>query len=146
MATDEIEKIATPVNKPESGSYGEGAALDRLEGALPPMAEAGPPPQSGLNPQATPQVPLPPPSLGGGPAVPTPGNLPPGLLAPTQRPEEPITANIGADMPLAAPEPQMTAAQERLEVLIALAQSPRVSDETREWAQLWVQTLTETEG
>jgi len=148
MPTDEIEKIPNPVNKPESGTYGEGAALDRLKGSLPPMAEGpggpapvGPPPGPG---GGSPQVPLPPPNLGGGGPM-APSGVPEGLLAPTERPQEGILANTQASSPMSFEQPQMSAQQQRLETLIALATSPQVSDETREWAQLWVKTLTEAQ-
>jgi hypothetical protein len=52
---------------------------------------------------------------------------------------EPVTA--GPMQPLAFPVQEQSAAERRLEVLIALANDPRVSEQTREWAQLWVKTL-----
>ena len=66
--------------------------------------------------------------------------MPSVLLGPTARPEEPISAPVS--QPLAFPETQQTAAQRRMQTLIGLANDANVSEETREWAQMWVQTLT----
>ena len=66
--------------------------------------------------------------------------MPQVLLGPTARPEEPI--NTPPVQPLAFPETQQTAQQRRMQTLIGLANDANVSEETREWAQMWVKTLT----
>lgn len=140
---DELEKQSTPnVNQPSSGTYGEKAAVANLESALPPMAPAeggpaaGAAPQSGLSGDA-PLAPVPLPSRT---PPQQPGGIPDVLLGPTARPMEPAGAPVAA--PLAFPETQQTSAQRRVQTLIGLSNDPAVSEETREWAQMWVKTLT----
>lgn len=133
----ELEKQPNPVNTPTSGTYGEKAALDSLKQALPPMQEKAPAtPPAGGAPSGPPITPTPAP---GQQAPQAPTGVPDVLLAPTGRPMEPVSGPIAE--PQQFPGSQQTAAQERLEMLINLANSPRVSDETREWAQLYVESL-----
>ena len=56
------------VNSPESGTYGEGAALERLRGALPAMDASAPQAMAtpGGTPGPGPQAPQQPPQAGGG--------------------------------------------------------------------------------
>jgi hypothetical protein len=129
------------VNTPASGTYGEKAALDGLKKSLPPMGAGQPEGGNGaagpaLSPEP-PIMPVPPPS--GAPSPQQPAGIPAALLGPTGRPMEPVTA--GPMQPLAFPVQEQSAAERRLEVLISLANDPRVSEQTREWAQLWVKTL-----
>jgi hypothetical protein len=140
----ELEKMPVQgkVNTPDSGTYGEKAALDGLKKSLPPMGSGGRPEGgngaagAALSPEP-PIMPVPPPS--GTPSPQQPAGVPSALLGPTGRPMEPVTAP--PTQPLSFPVPERSAAESRLEVLITLANDPRVSEQTREWAQLWVKTL-----
>lgn len=121
-------------NQPTSGTYGEGAANDRLKQALPPT----PTPQG---PQA-PAVTMPPvgqPPVGG----PAPMGRPPGGQTPPGIPNAileggPPQAQAGPGLPTPA---VATPAQGRLLVLQQLASSGDVSDETRQWAQMVLKVL-----
>lgn len=117
------------VNKPASGTYGEGVALERLKQQLP-VPDAVPAMPAG--PSAMPSPPV------SSPGSPPPPGLPPVLLAPTARPDVPMASPL-AGVPMA--QQPMTAAQRRLAVLDALVNSPDVSQETREWAQLVIENL-----
>ena len=138
LASD-VEKIPTPVNKPASGSYGDKVSLDRLKQSLPSSGQA-PAGQPGGNKPMGEQppmvVPVPPP---GNNSPQQPAQVPQVLFGPTARPYEPVSA-----APPVAPPPQapVTGPQARMELLITLANSPDVSEDTREWAQLWIRTLT----
>jgi len=138
----ELEKIPVQgkVNTPASGTYGEGAALDGLKKALPSTgnAPAGPAPGAPipLSPEP-PLAPVPPPNQSS-PQQPT--GVPNVLLSPTGRPMEPGTAMPME--PASFPQVERSAAEQRLQVLMSLANDPRVSEETREWAELWIRTLT----
>lgn len=137
----DIEKIPTgqQVSRPASGAYGERAAVEQLKSQLPasgagaggPAGPGGPalPPLNPPTPTAPSYVP------------PASGNLPPGvpapLAAPTNRPYEPVNTPVGGP-PMAAP---LTDAQRRIQLLDVLANSPSVSDETREWARLVLRSL-----
>jgi hypothetical protein len=116
---------ANPVNKPASGTYGEKAAVERLNAALP-ASPAVP---------AAPQGPTAPgmPSPGGGlPPAPT-GAVPDVLLSPTGMPDTPMSTPLGGVAP--PPLDSFTVKQRRLYALQALAANPEVSSETREWAK-----------
>lgn len=127
--TTDISKMPTDgpaVNAPASGTYGEGAALERLRQSFP-VAPAG---GGGQGPQPVPPMQQPPTGAGVSNA---PTGLPPGLLLPTNQP------NVPASTPLAAPQPNPVAAaqtmrQKRLAVLDSIVASPTVSEATREWA------------
>lgn len=133
MADPTLEKnptAGTSVNKPESGTYGEGAAESQLRSDLPPMdrvgmgaATGGPSPM----PQPSPQLPGSP----GGRPVNAPGGVPPAILAPGDAPAPANTPNA----PMSSPQAT------RLALLEQLAVSPEVSDQTREWAQMVLEAL-----
>jgi len=117
------------MNKPASGTYGEKAELAALQQALP-IGDA--PPEPDVQPAPSPM----------GSARPTAtSGLPPGLLAPTQRPDVPVStplAGLGPADPLAG---AADVRQKRLLLLDALSQSEEVSPETREFAALLKQKL-----
>jgi|SRR5579884_423357 len=134
---------AAPPNQPgvpsvegaPSGTYGEGAALDRLKASLPdvkpPLGKAGPA-GPGIKPFA-PKTQAPSLTTGRPPVAQTPPNFPSVLALPTQRPDVPVAT------PLAAPPgPPLggaaTRAQATLGILFQLAQSPDVSATTQAWA------------
>lgn len=132
------------VMAPPSGTYGEGADLQRLRQSLPkgavgnpaPPAAAGPPP-GGMATKPAMISPLPPgrPNTGG---APPPGAVPAVLMGPTAHP------NVPVGTPLAAPgqqQQQGTPAQSRLQLLYALSSSPDVDPVTREWAQVVIEHL-----
>jgi len=141
MAEMDIEKTPTQntsVNKPESGTYGEKADVAALKSALPPMAtpEAqgvgggpGPLPDRGM------------PQKEGRPTE-GPALLPQGMMAPTQRPGVPLS-QAPAPGPAPMPPKQQAGDQQRLAILDALTTHPEVSEETREWAKLVMESLIE---
>lgn len=106
------------VNKPASGTYGEGAALDRLKSQLPGEAAD----------QVSQVVPPPAPT---GPApltAPTPG-LPRALLAPSR--------GVPATTPLTVQaEPQVGPSAELVRVAQALLRRKESSPTAREWARI----------
>lgn len=134
--TTDITKMPMPggnVNAPASGTYGDNAALERLKQELP-SAPTGSAP-SAMDPSA----PMPVPPTGPAPAPPS-GGVPAALMGPTQRPDVPV--NTPLDLAAGAPGPiSMTGRQRRMQILDALANSPDVSDETREWASLMIEKL-----
>jgi hypothetical protein len=113
------------INAPSSGSYGEGAALDRLKQALPQAAPSGPGAAQGA-----PIAPLPRTSPA---ATPQGGELPPALLRPSGMPDVPQTTPL-AQPPVNPVAIAQTAKQQRLAILDALEASPMVSEYTRELA------------
>jgi hypothetical protein len=119
------------INKPNSGTWGEKAAQSRLEAALPgPIAPTGPG-GAGAPPMPTPAA---------APAGGAPAGLPPSILRPTERPDVP------ASTPLATPPVNPLAGaqsgrQRRLAILDAIANDPKASTQTREWAQLNIKNL-----
>jgi len=128
--TTDISKLpAGGVNAPASGSYGDAAALDRLKEAFGNIPGAGP--QAGPGQQSAAPMPTPAPSQI---QSPPPAGLPPALLAPTQRPNVPVSTPLAPAGP-AMPGP-VGPQQQRLAILDALAQNPAVSDTTRQWAEL----------
>lgn len=134
--TTDISKMALPsgnVNTPASGTYGEGAALERLKAQLPGTASVGGPTPS------DPTAPMPTPPIGpmGSPPA---GGLPPALLAPTQRPDVPVSTPLQDPMAMGMPAPQ-TGRQRNLAILDALANNPDVSETTREFARLMMDRL-----
>ena len=133
---DEVEKLPvgqTPINRPASGTYGEKAALENLEAALPaassspgPMtgpAQAGPAPMSPTNPVRSSRQ----------------SNIP-GVPAPVMKPSS-VEPTPGGMAPPAIPNATMTGSQRRLQILDMLATSPNVSATTREWAQRVMEIL-----
>ena len=110
------------VNKPASGTYGEGAALERLKAQLPILPQGDP--QGG--PAAPP--PMPAPGMGGAPP-PAPPGLPQALLAPSAHPGTPVST------PLQMPAPIPPSGREQaILALQNMAQDPAASEESREWA------------
>jgi hypothetical protein len=123
------------VNAPASGPYGEGAALQRLQDALPkaqpsPTAPSGPPMPSVSPEPAQPTSPQregrPPSGAALPPGVPSP------ILAPTDRPDVPVSTPLASQ----SATPSLSAAQQRLQILDLLAESPGVSPTTQAWAQM----------
>lgn len=110
------------VNKPASGSYGDVANLDELKKALPqaPTTPSGP---LSTQPMPTPQT---------GSIGTPPQGLPPGILAPTSRPDIPASTPMAAPPSAATPQSDR---QRRLAIVDALLQAPNTSEVTREWAQ-----------
>lgn len=133
--TTDINKLPMPgggVNTPASGTYGEKASLERLIGQLPTAPSGGG--QSGPTPVSPMQSPA-----GGRPPMSPPAGVPSVMMSPTQRPDVP------GSTPLAMPAPGVSAPQtgrqRRMAVLDALANNPDVSDQTREWASVLIETL-----
>lgn len=141
MAEMDIEKTPTQntsVNKPESGTYGEKADLANLKSSLPPMA--APQQQGGMEgPGALPERGVP---QQEGRPVDGPALLPQGVMAPTQRPNVPISQPMAMGQAPMPPK-QQAGDQQRLAILDALTTHPEVSEETREWAQLVMEALIE---
>lgn len=134
-SSPDINKMPGPnVNRPASGSYGEKAAADRLQQALPQSEPAGPVMGGGAA-QPTPTMP------GSAPArsAASPAGLPAGLLRPSDRPNEPIgTTYAGPVDPYAG---AVDARQRRLRLLDMLSTHPEASPEMREWAEVVKQKL-----
>lgn len=113
------------MNKPESGTYGEGAAADRLKQQLPEMA-----PQEPFDQASTPAA------AGGGTAPQPPaGELPAAIFRPTTRPETPIATPLQERQPAADRRAQM------IEALSAVLADPNVSETTREFATMAINRL-----
>lgn len=129
---DVIEQVpaGTGVNKPESGTYGEDVALQRLRQQLPgtPTGETAPP-----------RTQLPPMTGPTGGALPPPPGLPQALFAPTRRPDVPV----GTPLQQTAPVPQ-SPGEQRVMLLDTLSKDPNVSEETREFAQLVLNRIIRT--
>lgn len=116
------------MNKPTSGTYGEKTELAALQQELP-ISPATPQPQV-----------MPTPPSAGGPKPTPPAGLPRGLLAPTSRPDVPVST------PLAGPVTDpfagaVDARQRRLRALDILSQHPDASPELREFASILKQKL-----
>lgn len=133
--TDVAQQPSVGLNRPSSGDYGEGVALDRLKGSLP---QGNPAPQSGapgLPPISAQPVGAQPTDRGGRPK--TAAALPPGipsvLASPTARPGVPVNTPLAAP-PVNPVASAATEAQGRLALLDAIANSPQASPEMREWA------------
>jgi len=136
----DVEKapVGNPVNQPASGTYGDKANLDRLESNLPdptpgspgdPNAAAGAPP---IDTQGVTNV------RSNRDAAGLPG-LPAPILTKSDRPNSPAGRTpLDRGNPTAAVSPS----QKRLALATMLAESPDVSEETRELAKLWVRMLT----
>lgn len=120
------------VNKPSSGTYGEKAAVARLQQQLPaverPVGPGGAGGQGPVTPPGPGPRPGPPPSGGGGGQSPIPG-IPAPIFAPTNRPTTPVNA------PLAEPGQApgvATPSQAQLRILDALKMHE--DPEVAEWA------------
>jgi len=137
----DLEKRELPggnTSKPESGTYGEKAALANLESSLP-MDESHVEGQD-LDPMPRQPEGLPGIDEAGRPPSGPPG-LPSALLHPTELP------GVDVNTPLQpAPTSGMASAvddrQRRLLVLTDLAESPDTSEATREWAKILIELLT----
>ncbi len=143
MADDlELDKTPTSdvsVNKPESGTYGEKADLARLKQTLPPM---GPPGAEGTGAVAPAPTPGQTPAQSMGRPKTGPSGVPSVLMAPTQRPDVPLSQPpVPGPAPL--PPKQVAADQQRLSILDALSTHPEVSEETKEWAKNLLEALIE---
>lgn len=116
------------VSRPQSGSYGEKAEAERLKQALP-QSDAAPPQQAGT----------PPSGFGTAPSPTRAPALPPGLLAPTTRPDVPVST------PLAVPTDPFAGAvdarQRRLRMIDIISTHPDASPELKEWASVVKQKL-----
>lgn len=138
IETSEIGKVAQGggVNSPASGTYGEKADLSRLQQQLPaptPGGTAGPATPSLPSVSQTPVRPQSP----AAPGASAPPGVPAALLAPTNRPYEPVTTPPPGGMVPGA----VSADQRRIQTLSMLAENPNVSDSTREWAGLLLRAL-----
>jgi hypothetical protein len=122
---DVMEQLPAGGNpmQPQSGTYGEGAALDRLKAELP-VGPAG---------QAVGPAPTPPGMPQGPSPAGAPTGLPQALMRPTGRPDVPVSTPLAT--PTAPPTAVVNAAQQRLQILDLLAESPEVSEETRAFAK-----------
>lgn len=117
------------MNKPESGTYGEKTELAALQAALPQAEPTAPQPDVQVTPSSTGSAPRP-----------TAPGLPAGLMAPTQRPDVPVSTPLaGAPVnPLAG---AADARQKRLMLLDILSRNPQASPEVQEWASILKQKL-----
>lgn len=132
---DVIEQVPAGggVMTPGSGSYGDGAAADRLRKSLSVPGGSGSPPERQPSP-----VPAGGPS-GSPPAPAAPGTVPDVLLAPSSQPDVPVSQPLGPMRP--SPTAAVDAAQRRLQLLSTLSESQEVSEETREWAKTVLNAL-----
>ncbi len=128
-----IDKTPTQnqsANKPESGTYGEKAEVERLRKELPSSGGPGPGPaqEAPQRSQATPNKPV-----AGMPVQEPagPAGLPDVLTHPSRTPGQ-VTPRSSMVQP-SQPE---SLSQARLALLDSLATSQEVSPETREWAQI----------
>lgn len=138
--TTDVTKMPTAgggMNKPASGTYGEGAALERLRAAFPLGGGTGAP---GAAPPQAPPMPVP--AAGGGVSTP-PTGLPAGLLAPTSQPDVPASTPLAAGPPPNPVAQAQTSAQRNLAIATALLDDPRTSEATKEWAQSIINALVE---
>jgi len=127
------------VNKPASGTYGEGAANQRLQQAIPPLRQGAPgqpqgPGQPGQMPGRTASMP----GQAGRPVNGPPG-VPNAVLSPTSRPNVPLNTPLVSTASPVATASDATAA--RIAVLRQLANSDQVSAVTRRWAQYVLEML-----
>ena len=120
------------MNKPASGTYGEGAELERLKQQLP---------SSDQQPQQPSPAPTPPSGgMGGGGVGPPPSGLPRGLASPTQRPDVPVSTPLQGGPPADPLGGAVDARQRRLQYIDLLSQHAD-SAEVREWAETVKQKL-----
>lgn len=134
MADQTIEKTpmaSTSVNQPESGTYGEGADLARLKQELPPLDRVGMGAATG-GPAPMPQPDMALPGRPGGRPLNAPQGVPDVLLQPGEVPGGQMPGPTG---PTVSPEAA------RISLLQQLAESPQVSEATREWARLVLEAI-----
>jgi hypothetical protein len=115
-----------PVNQPTSGTYGEVTELEKLKTNL-----AGTAPD---RPAVAPTPPAPGPVAGPG-APPAPPGLPSALLAPTARPDVPVSTPLQAP-PVNPVSAAGTPAQQRLAIVDALIEHPEASESVKDWARV----------
>lgn len=139
MAVDTLDvdkqAIGGPsVGSPSSGTYGEKQGLSDLKSELPQSqgmapggGPAGPPPMS-------PEPISPTPPGGGRPSLEAPG-VPGVLLHPSTQPDTPVSTPLLDDPAGPGLVPDDGNFEYRLMVLDMLSEDPRVSPQTREWAQ-----------
>ena len=137
--TLDAERGQANVGRPASGAYGEKADVERLKRQLPDGGNQGPLPQT----QETQPVQSGPPTgvtqVAGTPGAPQrPDTLPPGvpsaLVAPNQQ-DIPVPLDAPGQMGVPAdPMANLPPEQKTIAMLDMLANSPQVSNETREWA------------
>ncbi len=112
------------VGQPQSGTYGEAAALNEVEAALP--APTGAPAGPGMG--------APSPSSGPLPLAPPSGALPrslmPGKIMPSTRPQEPLSTPLTQPIPVGE-----TPSAQKVQLLQAWARDATLSETTRVWAQ-----------
>lgn len=132
MADQTIEKTpmaGTSANKPESGTYGEKSADAQLKSELPPMNREGMASATGgPAPMPNPSVSLP--GRPGGRPVQAPPGVPGAILGPEMAPG-----------PAAAPGPVANPQAARLTFLEQISNSPEVSETTRQWARMVLESL-----
>ena len=134
--TFDIAKQPSPagIGKPGSGSYGEGAALDRLKAQLPEVAP-------GAGPTADRPAPMPLPVPNQAPT--SPPGVPGALFDPTARPDVPVSTPLAGfgQAPVSPVAAAATQRQRNMAVLDALVSDPNVSEVTREWAQTLIDRM-----
>ena len=135
-----IDKTPTQnqsLNKPEGGTYGEKAEVDRLKKELPSGRGPGGP-QQAPEPErsvATPNKPVSgmPTSQAGGPS-----GLPDVLAQPSMTPGQ-----VSPRSPMARGAGAQDISQARLALLDSLSNSQDVSKETREWAKIVLEMMVD---
>ena len=136
-----IDKTPTQnqsLNKPEGGTYGEKAEVDRLKKALPSSGQGPGGPQQAPEPEravATPNKPVSgmPTSQPGGPS-----GLPDVLAQPSMTPGQ-----VSPRSPMAQGAGAQDISQARLALLDSLSNSQDVSKETREWAKIVLEMMVD---
>ncbi len=103
------------VNKPESGTYGDGVELSRLQSALPGAQPA----------QSSPTMPAPPP-MTPRPPQPQSTGLPSALFGPTTQPDIPVSTPPSLPTPVAGTPPE-----QRIQLLDSYSNNPAFSEESR---------------
>jgi len=136
-----IDKTPTQnqsLNKPEGGTYGEKAEVDRLKKELPSGQGPGGPPLQAPEPErsvAAPNKPvsgMPAPQPGG------PSGLPDVLAQPSATPGQ-----VSPRSPMAQGAGPQDISQARLALLDSLSNSQDVSKETREWAKIVLEMMVD---
>ncbi len=117
MNPDVIEQMPAGegVNKPASGSYGDGVELSRLQSALPGAQPSQPSATAPAPPPMTPRTP-----------PPVPAGLPAALFGPTTQPDIPVSTPPSMPTPVAG-----TAPEQRIQLLDAYANNSAFSEESR---------------
>lgn len=145
----EIEKTPTAnqsVMSPASGTYGEKADLNRLKGQLPPMGPAGGPGSGPVRPEPLPKSGAEVPVRPGGRPMDAPDGVPGALMGPTNRPEVPVGTPLSrAEPPSSAFANARSQRQARVTLLQQLQDSPEVSEATRQWARLVLETMIDAD-